>query len=111
MKGVSVNLREIRFLIRLEPFERDPVRRRLAHCHDIDDLRRVARRRIPRAVFDYVDGGADDEISMAANVEALRRWWFTPRSLADVSSVDTATRLFDRPAALPLVLAPTGYTR
>ncbi|WP_433186479.1 alpha-hydroxy acid oxidase [Actinoallomurus sp. CA-150999] len=108
---MSVNLREIRSLIRLEPFERDPVRRRLAHCHDIDDLRRVARRRTPRAVFDYVDGGADDEISMAANVDALRRWRFTPRSLADVSSVDTATRLFDRPAALPLVLAPTGYTR
>ncbi|MFL6053914.1 MAG: alpha-hydroxy acid oxidase [Actinoallomurus sp.] len=108
---MSVNLQEIRSLVRLEPFDRDPVRRRLAHCHDIDDLRRVARRRTPRPVFDYVDGGADDEISMAANVEALRQWRFTPRALNAVSDVDTAIRLFDRPAAFPLVLAPTGYTR
>ena len=102
---------EIRRLIQLKPVELDAARRRLSACHDIYELRRSARRVIPRPVFDYVDGAADEELSMAANVRAFRRWRFQPRALTGITAVDTATRLLDRDLPLPLVLAPTGYTR
>ena len=102
---------EIRRLIQLKPVELDAARRRLSACHDIYELRRSARRVIPRPVFDYVDGAADEELSMAANVRAFRRWRFQPRALTGITTVDTATRLLDRDLTLPLVFAPTGYTR
>jgi L-lactate dehydrogenase (cytochrome) len=102
---------EIRRLIQLKPVELDAARRRLSACHDIYELRRSARRVIPRPVFDYVDGAADEELSMAANVRAFRRWRFQPRALTGITAVDTAARLLDRDLTLPLVLAPTGYTR
>ena len=102
---------EIRRLIQLKPVELDAARRRLSACHDVYELRRSARRVIPRPVFDYVDGAADEELSMAANVRAFRRWRFQPRALTGITAVDTATRLLDRDLPLPLVLAPTGYTR
>jgi L-lactate dehydrogenase (cytochrome) len=106
-----MNLSEIRALVRVRQPEPRAARRRLAGCHDVADLRRAARRVIPRPVFDYVDGGADEELSLAANAAAFRRWRFVPRALTDVSAVDTASRLFGRPVTLPLVLAPTGFTR
>jgi L-lactate dehydrogenase (cytochrome) len=102
---------EIRRLIQLKPVELDAARRRLSACHDIHELRKAARRVIPRPIFDYVDGAADEELSMAANVRAFRRWRFQPRALTGITAVDTATRLLDRDLPLPLVLAPTGYTR
>jgi L-lactate dehydrogenase (cytochrome) len=102
---------EIRRLIQLKPVELDAARRRLSACHDIYELRRSARRVIPRPVFDYVDGAADEELSMAANVRAFRRWRFQPRALTSIAAVNTSARLLDRDLPLPLVLAPTGYTR
>jgi len=102
---------EIRRLIQLKPVELDAASRRLSACHDIYELRRSARRVIPRPVFDYVDGAADEELSMAANVRAFRRWRFQPRALTGIAAVDTSARLLDRDLPLPLVLAPTGYTR
>ncbi len=98
-------------MIQMKPVELDAARRRLSACHDVNDLRVTARRLIPRPVFDYVDGGADEELSMAANVRAFRRWRFQPRALTEITAVDTATRVLDRELPLPLVLAPTGYTR
>ena len=102
---------EIRQLIQMKPVELDATRRRLSGCHDIADMRAAGRRLTPRPVFNYVDGGADEELSMAANVRAFRRWRFQPRALAEITAVDTATRVLDRDLPLPLVLAPTGYTR
>ena len=102
---------EIRRLIQVKPVELDAARRRLSACHDVFDLRMTARRLIPRPVFDYVDGGSDEELSMAANVRAFRRWRFQPRALTAVTGVDTSAQVLDRKLPLPLVLAPTGYTR
>jgi L-lactate dehydrogenase (cytochrome) len=102
---------EIRQLIRMKPVERDATRRRLAACHDINDLRAMGRRLMPRPVFDYVDGGSDEELSLASNVRAFRRWRFQPRALPEIVTVDTSARLLDRDLPLPLALAPTGYTR
>ncbi|MFY9929640.1 MAG: alpha-hydroxy acid oxidase [Streptosporangiaceae bacterium] len=102
---------EIRRLIQMKPVELNGTRRRLSACHDIFELRAAARRLIPRPVFDYVDGAADEEVSMRANLRAFRRYRFQPRAIAEVTSVDTSARLLDRDLPLPLVLAPTGYTR
>jgi L-lactate dehydrogenase (cytochrome) len=106
-----VRVREVRDLVRPRRVELDATRRRLASCYTIDDLRLAARRLIPRPVFEYVDGAADAEISLAANQAALRRRRFKPCLLNDVSKVCTGTSIFGLSAGLPLALAPTGYTR
>ena len=106
-----MRLREVRKLVRMRSIDLDATRRRLAACHDIGDLRRAARQRIPTPVFDYVEGAADEELAMRANVAAFRQWRFLPRVLTDVSAVDTSTTIFGRPTPAPFVLAPTGYTR
>ncbi|MFD1212087.1 alpha-hydroxy acid oxidase [Arthrobacter sp. GCM10027362] len=85
--------------------------RALARCHTVEDLRRLAARRLPRTVMDYIDGGADAELSLAGNTEAFARYRFTPAVLADVSAPDTATDFLGRTAAAPLGFAPTGFTR
>jgi len=102
---------EIRQLIQMKPVELDATRRRLSACHDISDLRAMGRRLTPRPVFDYVDGGADEELSLAANTKAFRRWRFLPRTLVDVSEPDLSARFLHSDVPLPLALAPTGYTR
>ena len=106
-----MNIGEIRQLIQMKPVDLDVIRRRLARCHNIADLRRNARLLIPRPVFDFVDGGADDELCMGGNARALRRWRFRPNLLVDVADVDPGTQLFGRALSLPLAMAPTGYTR
>jgi L-lactate dehydrogenase (cytochrome) len=89
----------------------DPTARRLARAASIPDLRLLARRRAPRAVFDYTDGGAGDEISLRRSRAAFARVEFQPRVLQDVSRIDMTTTILGTPAALPLVFAPTGFTR
>ncbi len=74
----------------------------------IEDLRRIARRRLPRMVFDYVDGGAFDELTLRANRADFERLRFRPRVLVDVSERDLSVSLFGNRLALPLVLAPIG---
>lgn len=102
---------ELQPLIRPQPLELDPVKRRLSRASTIADLRLVARRQVPRAVFDYVDGAAEEETSLARAREAFRRIEFVPRVLQDVSSIDTSTTILGKPSALPLIFAPTGFTR
>jgi L-lactate dehydrogenase (cytochrome) len=95
----------------MKPVELDPTRRRLSACHDVADLRAAGRRLTPRPVFDYVEGGADEELSVRANVRAFRRWQFRPRALVNVSEPDLSAAFLGSVAPLPLTLAPTGYTR
>ncbi len=104
-------LSNLRAVIRFEPFERDPVARRLARAASVDDLRRMARRRLPRGVFDYLDGGAEDERTLAANVAAYAEIEFRPRVLREIDSVNVASTLAGGPVAYPLVLAPAGFVR
>jgi len=103
--------RELAELIAFERPEWDPVRRRLRRCHQIRDLREVSRNRTPRPVFDYVEGGADEELSLQRNLDAFRRWDFVPAGPRDVSHVDLTTTLLGQQIGLPLVCSPTGYTR
>ncbi len=74
----------------------------------IEDLRERARARLPRSIFDFVDGGAYDEVTLRANRADLEAIRFAPRALVDVSSRDLSVELLGRRQALPLILAPSG---
>jgi L-lactate dehydrogenase (cytochrome) len=76
-----------------------------------DDFRRLARRRTPRSVFDYVEGAAERELSARRAVAAFERVTLHPRVLRDVTSVETTTTILGREASLPIVFGPTGFTR
>jgi L-lactate dehydrogenase (cytochrome) len=104
-------LRSVRSLVRLARPEWRGSRRRLARCGNIDDLRLVARSRLPAGVFDYIDGAAEDERTMADNAAAFGRVRIEPRVLVDVATVDASTTLLGRRMPYPLALAPTGFTR
>ena len=100
-----------RSVVRLKMPTLTPVQRRLEQCVSVDDMRRIARRRQPRGVFDYIDGAAEDERSLARNVNAFSNYQFEPRVLRDVSNLDTSTSLFGRSMSMPLVIAPTNSFR
>src|SRR3979490_3204277 len=101
-----------------------PWRRRPPRCRDIEqalniaDLREIARRRVPGFAFEYVEGGAEDEVTLRANREALERLRLIPQTLGDTTAppqprVATTARhqrtaILGRPANAPLVIAPTG---
>jgi (S)-mandelate dehydrogenase len=80
----------------------------LDNAINIEDLRRMARRRLPRAIFDFFDGGAEDEGTLRENRAAFARVRLLPKVLVNVSQVDTKISIFGREAALPLAIAPTG---
>jgi len=88
-----------------------PRKRRLASALTIEDLRRVAKRRTPRAAFDYADGAADDEVSLSRARQAFADVEFRPSVLRDVSRVDTSREVLGVSSALPFGIAPTGFTR
>jgi L-lactate dehydrogenase (cytochrome) len=104
-------LDSLQSVLRFQPLASDRVARRLSRAASVSDLRRIARSQLPRGVFDYVDGAAEDELTMRRNAAAYRRLQFRPRVLRDVGMIDTSTTLLGRPLAYPLVLAPTGFTR
>ena len=72
------------------------------------DYRRLAEKRLPRFLFDYIDGGAGEEKSMDANADDFLKLKLRQRVMCDVDNVDTSTTLFGQPASMPLVLAPVG---
>src|SRR5512145_2578608 len=80
----------------------------LDHAVSIEDLRRIAQRRLPRAIFDFFDGGAEDEVTLRANRAAFERVRLLPRVLVNVAAVDLKTQLLGKTANLPLAIAPTG---
>jgi L-lactate dehydrogenase (cytochrome) len=101
----------LRSVMRFRKFEADPVARRLARCASVDDLRLLAKKRLPRGVFGYIDGAAEDERTNGRNCEAFRRIEFAPRVLRDVTDVDPSTTVLGKKKKLPLILAPTGFSR
>lgn len=104
-------LSTLRSVLRFRRFHLNPVKRRLERAASVEDLRRIARKRLPGGVFDYIDGGAEDETALDRNTRAFRKLVCRPRVLRDVDRVDTSTAILGKPAPMPLVLAPTGFTR
>lgn len=102
---------EVRDLIGRPDLDRSSLQRRLDRCASITDVRALARRRVPRAVFDYTDGAAMSEASLGRARDAFRRVEFTPRVMRDVSDVDLSTTILGTQSSLPFAFAPTGFTR
>jgi isopentenyl diphosphate isomerase/L-lactate dehydrogenase-like FMN-dependent dehydrogenase len=85
-----------------------PSPRGVEALHTVDDFRESARRRLPKMVWDFVDGGADGELAVRANRTALDEVLFEPRFLVDVADRDISTKVFGEPVRLPLILSPSG---
>ena len=109
--GITQMWQTFRSVAQFDSFEWDRDARRLKSVASIDDLRRLAKRNLPAGVFDYIDGGAEDERTLAANTADFSDLEFRPRVLRDVSNLDTTTTIFGTPASMPVILSPTGFTR
>src|SRR5690242_21764404 len=83
---------------------------RLDRCYNIADLREVARKRLPKGVFEYVDRGAEDEIGVAENRRAFERMKLRTKCMVDLSKRDMGTTLFGKRIEMPLAISPTGIT-
>ncbi len=83
----------------------------LGACHNIADLRRLARKRLPAPVFHYIDGGADDELTLRRNTAAFDDFELLPAQLSDVSRIDTRSSLFGQSVDWPVMLSPTGASK
>jgi L-lactate dehydrogenase (cytochrome) len=104
-------IQTLRSVLQFEKIETDGVARRLRRAANIGDLRRLAKRRMPRGCFDYIDGGAEDELTMRGNTAAFSSLQFDAKVLRDVETVDPSVTLLGRTLPIPLILAPTGFTR
>jgi len=85
-----------------------PGARGIEALYTVDDFRHAARKRLPRMIFDFIDGGADGELAVAANRRALDEVLFSPRFMVDVADRDQTTRIFGTEVPLPLILSPSG---
>ncbi|PJG46398.1 alpha-hydroxy-acid oxidizing enzyme [Sphingobium sp. LB126] len=83
----------------------------MSRWHNIEALKGSARSALPRPIFDYLDGGAEDELALRRSSSAFDRYELLPRMLVDVSHTSTETEIFGRRIPFPLMLAPTGLTR
>jgi len=113
-KAVQRRVPKVRDLAPLMQFKRpelNATKRRLAAAYTIEDLRRIAKRRTPKAAFDYTDGAADDELSLERARQAFRDIEFHPTILRDVSNVTAGWNVLGQPVVLPFAIAPTGFTR
>jgi L-lactate dehydrogenase (cytochrome) len=84
---------------------------RPARAVNIEDLRSMARKRVPRAVFEYLDGGAEGECTLRENLRAFQEVTFRPRGAVETKSCDTRVQVLGHELAFPALLAPVGYTR
>jgi L-lactate dehydrogenase (cytochrome) len=104
-------VRDLAPLMRFKKPTLNARKRRLQSALTIEDLRRIAKRRTPKAAFDYTDGGAEAEISMRRSRQAFRDIEFHPAILRDVSQLDTGWDVLGKRVSLPFGIAPTGFTR
>ena len=102
---------ELLDLMKFKKPELDGKKRRLQGALTIEDLQRIAKRRTPKAAFDYTEGAAEGELSLARARQAFQDIEFHPSILRDVSVVDTSCEIWGGPSALPFGIAPTGFTR
>jgi L-lactate dehydrogenase (cytochrome) len=84
---------------------------KLSDCNNVMDLRRIAKRRLPSPVFNYLDGGADDELSLARNTDAFNDYELLPSQLSDVTNIDLKTTLLGQPMDWPVMISPTGASK
>ena len=83
----------------------------LKDCHNVEDFRRLAKKRLPSPIFHYIDGGSDDEITLNRNTEAFNECDLIPNVLSNIKNVDLSTTIFGKKINFPLFLAPTAMHR
>jgi L-lactate dehydrogenase (cytochrome) len=111
MKRQIPRARDLAPLMQFRKPQFDAKQRRLARALTIEDLRRIAKRRTPKAAFDYTDGSAEAELSIARARQAFQDIEFHPSILRDVSTVNTGWDVLGAPVSQPFGIAPTGFTR
>lgn len=84
---------------------------KLESYFNLDDFRQGAKKRLPRVVFDYIDGGSDDETTLQRNRDGFAGYQLMPRVLRNVENIDLSTRVLGQDIDLPVIMAPTGQTR
>ncbi|MBX3595055.1 alpha-hydroxy acid oxidase [Sphingomonas sp.] len=84
---------------------------RLSDCHNVEDFRRLAKRRLPGPIFHYIDGAADDEVTRRRNTESFDRCDLVPNVLAGVEQIDLGTTVMGKRISMPLMLSPTALQR
>lgn len=84
---------------------------KVSGCHNIAELREMAARKLPKPVFHYIDGGADDELTLRRNTAAFDDYELLPSQLSDVSVIDCRSTLFGQPIDWPVMIAPTGGSK
>lgn len=111
MERQAPNLSNLRELLNFKPIDLNRRRARINSATTINDLRKIARRRTPKAAFDYVDGGSFSEATQKRNREAFEHVEFVPQVLQDVTSVDLSGSIAGTEFSMPVGIAPTGLTR
>lgn len=83
----------------------------LKSCFNLEDFRKLAKKRLPRMIFDYLDGGADDEVTLKRNQDSFSKFQLMPRALRDVGNIDLSTTVLGQNVDIPVLISPTGQTR
>lgn len=104
-------IRAFRSVVRFSAPQWNLTERTLSRAANVDDLRRIAKRRLPGGIFDYYDGAALDEVTLHRNCASFNDIEYRPRVLRDVSDIDLTTSLFGHDMAMPVMLSPTGFGR
>ncbi len=110
-RQAAAGLARARTMVDLKRADGNRWERGLRRARNIADVRELARRRLPPMIFDFTDGGAEDEATLGRNSSGFGRWRFQPRSLVDVRTVDISTTVMSQPISLPVVLSPCGLAR
>ena len=83
----------------------------LKDCHNVEDFKKLAKKKLPSPIFHYIDGGADDEVTLKRNTSSFNNCDLIPNVLADVKNIDLSTTVFGKKINFPLFLAPTAMHR
>ena len=105
---------DFKYLFSLIEWKLPSIRRnktKVASALTIAELAKIAKKRVPKVVFDYVDGSALDEVSYQRSRNAFNNVEFVAHTLKDVSKIDTSVEILGKKSDLPIIFAPTGYTR
>jgi len=114
MNKTKRNLPSPKFIFGLIEWNLNPLgnrARRIEKCQTLDDIAKLAKKRVPKVVFDYVEGAALSEISVSRSRDAFNRVEFTPKILRNVSNLDPSSLILGKRIGLPIIFAPCGYTR
>jgi L-lactate dehydrogenase (cytochrome) len=105
-----MKFKDIRALASVQGPARSVSERLSRTCYSVSDMRRMAARRLPKSIFDYIEGGGEDEASMRRNIDSFGDWSFLPK-WGSVENLSLATTILGGPSTMPLMLSPTGGTR